>query len=341
MNGKWRYVWSGMLLLLIGLGIYSASFGDGREASSKPVISIADGGWDSMQVHNYIAAYIIEHGFQYPVEFVNGSSIATFTGLRTGEIDVYMELWYVNMQEHYEEALEAGEIVELSANMVTDDQGFYVPTYIIEGDVEKGIEPVAPDLKTVEDLKNYPEVFQDPEDPEKGMIIGTETGTVVHDILKEKVTTYGLDDTFNYFTPGSSGAVNASLEAAILNHEGWVGYQWSPTWAMAKYDLTQLEEPAYDEEIFNENYGTAFPDNPAYITVHSDFPERAPDVTAFLSNYQTSTDITGEALLYMQEQEASAEEAALWFLENYEDLWTEWIPDEIAERVAQALEEGV
>lgn len=337
MKGRWRYIWSGMFLLLIGLGVYSNVSEDGTRTSTKEVISIADGGWDSMQVHNYIAAFIIENGYDYPVDIINGSSIATFTGLTTGEIDVYMELWYVNLQEPYLEALEAGDIVELSTNMVTDDQGFYVPTYLIEGDPENGIEPVTPDLKTVEDLKKYPEVFQDPEDPEKGMIIGTQTGTVVHDILEEKVTTYGLDDTFNYFTPGSSGAINASLEAAILNHEAWVGYQWSPTWSMAKYDLTLLEEPPYEEEIFNENYGTAFPENPAYITVHAELPSRAPEVTEFLSNYQTSTDITGEALLYMQEQEATAKEAAIWFLENYEEIWSQWLTDDVEAKVKAAL----
>ncbi|PAV27664.1 ABC transporter substrate-binding protein [Virgibacillus profundi] len=337
MRGKWGYIWSFMLVLLIGLGVYSNVSEDGTNAADKEVISIADGGWDSMQLHNYIAAFIIENGYNYPVDFVNGSSIATFTGLTTGEIDVYMELWYVNLEEPYLEALDAGEIVQLSTNMVTKDQGFHVPTYVIEGDPENGIEPMAPDLKTVEDLKKYPELFRDPEDPSKGVVIGAPSGTVIDEILQEKVNTYGLSGHFNYFTPGSAGAVTASLARAYMNYEPWVGYQWSPTWAMTKYDMTLLEEPPYDEEVFNENYGTKFPENPAYIAAHADFPEKAPDVAEFLSNYQTSTAITGEALLYMQENEANAEEAAIWFLENYEEVWTQWLPEDIAEKVKAAL----
>ncbi|MCF3944638.1 ABC transporter substrate-binding protein [Oceanobacillus alkalisoli] len=337
MEKKWKYAWSFMLVLLIGLGIYSNYSDHDTADARKETITIADGGWDSMQLHNYIAAFIIEEGYGYPVDFINGSSIATFTGLRTGEIDVYMELWYVNMQEPYLEAIDAGEIIELSTNMVTDDQGFHVPTYVIEGDSELGIEPMAPDLKTVEDLKKYPELFQDPEDPTKGVIIGTQTGTVIHDILEEKVKTYGLDETFNYFTPGTAGAIGASLARAYMNHEPWVGYQWSPTWSMARYDMTLLEEPEYDEETFNENFGTKFPDNPAYITVHADFLEKAPDIAEMLSNYETSTEIAGDALLYMEENDATPQEAALWFLENYEEVWTEWIPEDIAARVKQAL----
>ena len=337
MRGKWGYIWSFMLVLLIGLGVYSNISQNGTNASEKEAITIADGGWDSMQLHNYIAAFIIENGYDYPVDFVNGSSIATFTGLRKGEIDVYMELWYVNLEEPYLEALDAGEIVQLSANMVTDDQGFHVPTYVIEGDPENGIEPMAPDLKTVEDLKKYPELFGDPEDPSKGVVIGAPSGTVIDKILQEKVNTYGLSGTYNYFTPGSSGAVTASLAKAYMNHEPWVGYQWSPTWAMAKFDMTLLEEPAYDEEIFNENYGTKFPENPAYVAAHADFPEKAPEIAEFLSNYQTSTEITGDALLYMEENDASAEEAAIWFLEYYEEVWTQWLPKDIAARVKAAL----
>lgn len=337
MRGKWKFVWSFMLLLLLGLGVYSNINEAGTNQTDKPVITIADGGWDSMQLHNYIAAFIIEHGYEYPVEFVSGSSIATFTGLRTGEIDVYMELWYTNMQEPYEEALEAGDIVPLSTNLVTDDQGFYVPTYMIEGDPENGIEPVAPDLKTIDDLKKYPELFQDPEDPEKGRIIGTPSGTIVHDILEQKLYTYELDEDYNYFTPGSAGAVTASIARAFATHDAWLGYQWSPTWAMVKYDLTLLEEPPYDEEIFNENYGTAFPDNPALVVGHIDFSEKAPIIAEFLSNYETSAEIAGEALLYMEENDQTPEEAALWFLENHEDMWAPWMSDEIAAKVKRAL----
>lgn len=338
MRNKWRYVWSFMILLLIGLGVYSNLSEAETNSAEKQVITIADGGWDSMQVHNFIAAFIIENGYDYPVNFVNGSSIATFAGLRTGEIDVYMELWYNNMEEPYLEALEAGEIIELSTNMVTDDQGFYVPTFVIEGDPENGIEPMAPDLKTVEDLKKYPELFQDPEDRSKGVIIGAPSGTVIHEVLGEKVNTYGLNESYNYFTPGSASAVTASIARAFKNYEAWVGYQWSPTWAMAKYDLTLLKEPPYEEKIFNENYGTAFPENPAYIAANAKLPEKAPIIVDFLSRYETSSEITGDILLYMEENDKTPEEAALWFLKNEESIWSKWMTEEIAEKVKAALE---
>ncbi|WP_458948465.1 ABC transporter substrate-binding protein [Oceanobacillus sp. CAU 1775] len=334
---KWRYTWTFMLLLLIGLGVYSNVASDEVTNREKRALSIADAGWDSMQVHNFIAAFIIEHGYDYPVNMINGSSAATFTGLAMGEIDIYMELWYNNLEEPYEEALAAEEVVELALNFTTADQGFFVPTYVIEGDPENDIEPMAPDLKTVEDLKRYPELFKDPQDPTKGVIIGGHSGSVAQEIMREKVNTYGLNEYYNYFSPGSAGATAASIVSAFMNHEPWLGYHWSPTWILTKYDMTRLEEPAYDEEVWNENYGTAFPENQIYIVVHHELLEDAPDVTEFLRNYQTSNELTGEALLFMEENNANTQEAAIWFLQNNEELWTEWLPADVAEKVKAAL----
>ncbi|WP_085991322.1 ABC transporter substrate-binding protein [Oceanobacillus senegalensis] len=337
MRNKWKYIWSLMFCLLIGLGIYSnVSIGEANEKSSG-TITIADAGWDSMRVHNEIAKFMIENGYNYNVDFINGSSSATFTGLRTGEIDIYMELWLNNLEEPYLKAKKAGEVIELATNFTTNQQGFFVPTFVIEGDPEHGIEPMAPDLKTVQDLKKYPELFKDPTDPSKGRIVGGHSGSVAQEIMKQKVKTYGLDEYYNYFSPGSSGATSASIEKAFKNHEPWVGYYWSPTWILSKYDMTLLEEPAYDEEIWNKNYGTAFPENQIYVVVHKDFPEKAPDVTKLLRNYETSNELTGEALLYMQEQDATTKEAAKWWLEEHQELWTKWVPEDVAERIKSAL----
>src|SRR5699024_4719717 len=77
-------------------------------------IVFADAGWDSILVHNYIAQTIIEAGFGYDTETTTGSSSITFQGLIEEDIHVYMEVWTQNIEPAYENAIEAGEIVELS-----------------------------------------------------------------------------------------------------------------------------------------------------------------------------------------------------------------------------------
>ena len=39
----------------------------------------------------------------------------------------------------------------------------------------------------------------------------------------------------------------------------------------------------------------------------------------------------------MQDHKASTEEAAAWFLKNYEDLWTGWLPADVAAKVKAAM----
>ncbi|RFB10984.1 ABC transporter substrate-binding protein [Bacillus sp. HNG] len=325
-----------LLLALVGCSSEGSS-GDGEPEKLDKIV-LADAGWDSIRFHNSIAQRILEDGYGYKTEVTAGSTAATLEGLRQGDINVYMEVWTDNVKELYQEMTDAGDIETVSTNFDDNSQGLYVPTYVIEGDKERGIEPLAPDLKTVEDLKKYPEVFPDPEDSSKGLIVGAPTGWAVGETMSVKVDTYGLGDTFNYISPGSDSSAVATLVDAYEKGKGWVGYYWSPTWVTAKYDLTLLEEPEYNEEQWNKDYGTEFPPNDVVVAVHKDMPEQAPEVVEFLKNYKTSNDLTEEALKYMNENDASAEEAALWWMKQHEDVWTSWVSEDVAEKVKKSLE---
>ncbi len=331
------------LLFLITLSVFvvilAACSGETTDGEPKELetISFADAGWDSIRVHNSIAQKIIEEGFGYDTEVTTGTSTATLQALQQGDLNVYMEVWTDNLKDIYEKAIDRGDIVRASTNFDDNTQGLYVPTYVIEGDKERGIEPLAPDLKTVADLEKYPELFQDPEDKDKGRIIGAPSSWIVSEYLDEKVKSYGLDEQYNYLAPGSDSAIVASLEGAYKHGEGWVGYYWSPTWVTASYDLTLLEEPPYEKEQWEEDYSTAFPPNDVVVAVHKDFPEQAPEVFEFLKNYETSNDLTEAAIDYMEKEDVEPDEAAVWWMKEYEDVWTSWVSEDIAEKVKAAL----
>lgn len=325
------------LVLISALIIMLAACGDSNAEGTIDEIVFADAGWDSIRVHNHIAQTIIEEGFGYDTDVTAGSTAATVQGLREGDINVYTEVWTDNIKEVYEEALEAEDIIRVSTNFADNDQGLYVPTYVIEGDAERDIEPLAPDLKTVEDLKKYPDVFEDPEDPGRGRIINGPSGWAVQEAITEKFQTYGLDETMNDFIPGSDSAAVADLVSAYEAGEPWVGYYWSPTWVTAKYDLTLLEEDEFDQEVWDENKGTTFPPNDVVIAVHKDLPDQAPEVVDFLENYETSNDLTEEALNYMEAEDVDAEDAANWWMNEHEDVWTSWLDDETVEKVKEAI----
>ncbi|GEN45795.1 ABC transporter substrate-binding protein [Alkalibacillus haloalkaliphilus] len=322
------------LVIMTSLLVLAACGDDNGELDE---IVLADADWNSIKVHNAIMQNIIEHGYGYETDTMSGSTANTVQGLRDGDINVYSEVWTDNIREVYEEAIDTGEIIEVSVNFDDNEQGLYVPTYVIEGDEERGIEPLAPGLETVQDLADYPEVFEDPEDAEKGQIVNGPSGWAVNETIVEKIEYYGLDEMYNIMSPGSDAALVSSLASAYESGEPWVGYYWSPTWVTASYDLTLLEDEPFDEEVWQETRGTEFPPNDVTVAVHEDFPEQAPEVNEFLENYETSTALTEEALVYILEEDASPEEAAVYWMELHEDLWTDWVPEDVAESVKEEL----
>ncbi len=57
----------------------------------------------------------------------------------------------------------------------------------------------------------------------------------------------------------------------------------------------------------------------------------------FLKKYETTLDINNKFLAYMQDNKASTEDAAKWFLKEYESLWTQWVSPDVAAKVKAAL----
>ncbi|MCP8615713.1 ABC transporter substrate-binding protein [Salirhabdus salicampi] len=325
------------ILLTLTLALVACGSDSDASGKTKETITFGEGDWDSIRVHNAIASAIVEKGFEYETDTMPGSEIVLLTGTAKGDIDVYMEIWTGNFLEQYNDFKDSGDLKEVSVNYDDTAEGLYVPTYVIEGDPERGIEPMAPDLKSVKDLPKYWELFEDEEDPSKGRIYGSIPGWAADTALATKVESYGLDETFNYFQPGSAASLATSLTTAIEKGEPWVGYYWEPTWIAGKHDLTLLEDTPYNEEDWVNGYETAFPSQRLTVAVNSELEETAPEVTAFLSNYETSAEITNNALAYMQEHDATVEEVAEWFLAEYEDVWTEWVSEDIAEKVKSDL----
>ncbi|HZJ83833.1 MAG TPA: glycine betaine ABC transporter substrate-binding protein [Clostridia bacterium] len=335
-----------LVCLIIGILIFSTACSSGsnddsnRDSNEKPTLILTDVGWDSIRIHNAIASTIIEEGYGYPTEVMVASSPIMATALAQGDLDICMEVWVDNILDVYVPAVEKGDIVQLSINFDDNAQGLYVPTYVIEGDPERGIEPMAPNLRSIHDLPDYWELFEDPDNPSKGRIYGAPPGYVADEILKTKIINSNIDDSYTYFSPGSDSALNTSLVAAIEKGEPWVGYSWDPTWIMGTYDMTLLEDVPYTEELWLDDYSSEFPGVEVAVSVNKDLLETAPDVVEFLSNYETNTEITSELLSYMQENDSDIDKAAQWFFEEYEDLWKGWVSEDTALKVTDALESG-
>lgn len=317
--------WIALLLcLLLCLGLFA-----GCGSKKQDTIVFADAGWDSSKFHNAVAGLIAESVYGYTWSETTGSSTVLLEGMKKGEIDVFMEMWTDNIAS-YDEDIANGRIQEMGTNFDDNMQGFYVPRYVIEGDPERGIEPMAPELRNVADLANYASLFKDEEQPSKGRIYGAIPGWEIDNVMYKKYQHYGLDKNFVYFRSGSDASLSAAITSAYEKGEPIVAYYWEPTWLMGKYDFVLLQDAPYDPVGFAAGK-TACPAVNVTISTSNAFAEKNPEFCQFLSKYRTSSALTSEALAYMQDTGANYVDTAKWFLGEHPELLDQWLaPDDVS-----------
>ncbi|MBC2575312.1 glycine betaine ABC transporter substrate-binding protein [Peptostreptococcus canis] len=304
-------------------------------AKKNQEIVFADSGWDSIKLHNAIAGYIASELYGYKWREVPGSSTIMHESLKSGEVDIIMECWTDNIAD-YKKDKNKNRFKELSINYADNRQGFYVPRYVIEGDKDRNIKPLAPNLKNVWDLEKYASIFKDPEDQSKGRIYGAIPGWEVDSILYKKYKHYKLDNTFNYFRPGSDSALSAALTSAYDKGEPIVSYYWEPTWLMGKYDFILLQDKPYTEEG-NRNGETELPSVKVTVATSNKFFDNNKELVTFLKKYKTSSDLTSEALAHMQETKEDYNKTAKWFLSKHPELLDQWLNKKDAEKIKKSI----
>ena len=231
-----------VFLNFLALSLLLLPLGHSSMAASKKLV-FAEFNWNSIQVHNRIAGFILEHGYGYEIAYTRLlHSIGDFLAFTRGEADINMEVWVELQQEAYAKALVAGDVLDLGSNFTDAWQGWVVPTYVIKGDPQRGIKPMAPDLKSVYDLPKYWEIFRDPNDPTKGRFISNIPGSEMQMINERKFVAYGLGKYYNILEDPEMGC-DYGLVDAHENGQPWLGYYWTPSWAMGKFDMIPIEEP--------------------------------------------------------------------------------------------------
>ncbi len=324
-----------------------AEYPDVNELLGGPIV-FGDFNWDSAMFHNRVVQYIIEEGFGHETDVIPGSTLPILQGLEDNDIHAVTEMWVQNMPEWYHEEVEAGTYIDLGANYVGALQGWFVPTYVIEGDEERDIEPLAPGLSHVDDLHDLWEIFEDEEDDSKGRVYNGVGGWEATEINDVRLRSYGLDEYYNSFLPGSEAALFASLAREYERGEPWIGYLWTPSWPFAEYDMTFIEEPEYTEECWEEISAAAqeqgvvdepcgFPEVDVNVVISTELNEHAPHLVELLTAYESNMELTNAALLHISETDATPDEAAEWWLVEFEDVWTAWVSDEVAQAVIDSL----
>ena len=220
---------------------------------------------------------------------------------------------------------EDGAKVERMGTMhITGETGWYVPSYVINGNAERGIEAVAPDLRTVGDLNKYKSVFATSDTGNKGRLLEF---TAAWDTRpEERLEAFGAD--FQAVFAGSEGTALAEVDAAFRRGEPILTYLWAPHWTHAKYNLVQIEMPEWTSDCYPDgsNYNCGFPTDAVAKLAWPGLKDEFPEAYEFLSNFQMTNAQQNEIVLNLTEHDLTVRQAAQAWVDANESIWKAWIP---------------
>lgn len=336
MNNKKLFAASMLALGTMASGAFAAD-----ECGS---VTIAEMNWASASLLANVDAIILEEGYGCDVDIISGDTTPTFTSMNEkGEPDLAPELWVNAVREPLAAAIEEGRMVSALEGPITGlGEGWWVT---------KKFKEDHPEIDTVEKMLAHPELVPYVEDESKGAFMGCPAGWGCQLANANMFRAFDMEEKgWVLVDPGSAAGLDGSIAKAVNRDEPWFGYYWSPTAIIGKYDLQML--PFEAEWAGSENWDScivksvdecadpqpsSWTDSVVHSVVTAQFAEENAVTMGYIENRVFPGDEMNAMLVYMNENQATGEDAAFEFLATKEDIWTQWVPADVAEKVKDAL----
>src|SRR5690606_12881857 len=302
-----------MVCLLLG-GASVARAQDGVSCNNGQPVRFADQNWESAAFTTHVFVRILRDAFGCKTEIVPGTPAAAEAALGQNDLLGTAAVWS-GRSAITEDAITADQVRVVAGTLEGGaEQGWYVPEFVVKGDAARGIEPLAPDLRSWKDLPKYKQLFRDPEQPEKGRFLNCPTGWVCEGTNSRLLSLYGLDEHYTNFRAGTGAALDAAISAAHERGEPLLFYYWAPAGLMAKYRLHRIELPPFNEacwDVIVSGEGQACPTDflraRLAVAVSTPFARDNPEITAFMERVSFRPDQLNQAILEMTESRVSGE----------------------------------
>jgi glycine betaine/proline transport system substrate-binding protein len=304
----------------------------------KPVV-LAGLNWESGMFTTEVLRVLLEKGYGCKTDVLPGNTLTMENALRQNDIQVIAEQW-AGRSELWRKAEEAGEVFAVGEPVKGATEGWWVPDYLVKGEGAP-----AAGLRSVSDLPRFKELFKDPEDRKKGRFYNCPTGWTCEAVNTQKLKAYGLEDSYVNFRTGTGPALDAAISSAIRQRQPILFYYWSPTPLMGRYPLVQLEEPPFDQKAWEtlidpkhpKPIGTRSLPAKLSIGVSRDLHDKAPALVQVFEKVEIPLPLFNGILARMAEERAESGPMADAFFRQHRDIWSSWVPAEVAQRVDASL----
>ncbi len=257
----------------------------------------------------------------YNIEYVQADYIAQFAGLKTGDLDVAMEIWETTGREAMDEAFATGNVVNMGETGMDAIEEWWYPAYM---------EEVCPGLPDWKAMNACAEAFSTPETAPLGRYLGGPVTWGGFD--DERVEALGMD--FEVVHAGTDAALFAELESAYQRKAPIVLWLYSPHWAPAKYEGKFVKFPDYSTECYNDPsvgmnpdaaYDCGKPTGPIWKVGWKGVAEKWPGAASAIGKFNISNDEMGALVSKVDLDGVSVDDAVAGWLDANKATWSGWI----------------
>ena len=302
--------------------VFTACGGDSEAGGDDPAINLIVNPWTASRLNAEVAKVIIEQELGNSVDIVEvNENDAMFTGMADGTLDAVLEIWPSGVTEAEQAYFDDGTVVDLGDLGTVGKIGWFVPDYVIADN---------PALATWEGFQDpaLAELFATAETGDRGRFLGTDPSYSQYD--EQIIDNLGLP--MDVVFSGSEPATVAEVDSRVAAGEPIVLYWWTPTAAVAKYNLVNVLLPEYNDECAasaasgDGGVDCDYPEDVLYKAASGKLQEKDGDVFAFLEAFTLTTDDQLSMLPAVEiDGEDPADVAAQWVADN-ESVWRSWLP---------------
>lgn len=304
-------------------------------------ISVAEMNWGSAGVAANVDKIILEKGYDCTVRLVPGDTMPTFTSMNEkGEPDMAPEFWVNSVRTPLDKAVTEGRLI-IAAEILADGaiEGWWIPKFVADAH---------PEIRTVQQALQHPDLFPAPDDPSKGAVTNCPSGWSCQVSTANLYRALGgQDKNFELVDTGSAAGLDGSIANAFEKKTGWLGYYWAPTAILGKYEMVKLSfDVPHDRADWDACTAVprcpnpkvnSYPTSQAFTIVTRQFAEKADVAIDYIKARKWSNATVNSILAWQSDSKASNEEAARHFLQTMPEVWTKWVTPEVAEKVRASL----
>ncbi len=308
--------WLGALTLAGGVLVG----GSAANAESSDPIKMTLHDWTGQLITTKIMGEVLKKSGYY-VDYVQADYIAQFAGLKTGDLDVAMEIWETTGREAMDEATGTGKVENMGPTGMQAIEEWWFPEYMKEQC------PGLPDWKALNDCA---EIFSTPETAPRGRYLGAPVTWGGFD--DERVEALDLD--YDVVHAGTDAALFAELESAYQRKAPILLWVYAPHWAPAKFDGEWIKFPKYAADCYNDPswgsnpdmaYDCGKPSGPIWKVAWSGVKDKWPGAYKAIKNFHLTNDEMSQMIIDVDLEGRKVDDVVQDWITANEGVWKLWV----------------